>query len=354
MTRQEPVCTEPSHLPVFRIAGQKNLYQKALAALTEHESAGVSMDDARQRLAVEFDDVLAQPSDYVSDGFRVQHIRRRVLSDWGGVFYRVENVANLAGWCTLACFPEDEGSELHYVQGLLLLQAIRNVLATIAQLRSALAAETLGYLRTLYEIYVKSEFLERYTASDDDLPGRFSYYNNTTYLDYYRRFSSDAHTQISAANSWENADQYYTDRFPTEDGKGDYGWAFPHITSKGGQPKVKPTFRDLMEDVDTGSLPNNRLYEISSSNLHGEFIHGGFIDRPLGVGVIKIDSFSTSGIDSIIDGMVPLLAGIMENAALSCVAPKRKLVMNVAKVAAEDIGNLVVSVRAAPMSADPN
>ena len=67
----------------------------------------------------------------------------------------------------------------HLVQGLLVLEATRNLLATVNQLRSALASETLGYLRTVYEIYVKSRFLAGFAGVDADLPGKFSYFTNS-------------------------------------------------------------------------------------------------------------------------------------------------------------------------------
>ena len=344
MIPPEPHCTEASHPPVFRYAGQESLYKKILAALSQHESTGVSSDAMMKLLVTEFGEVLARPSDYVEDGLRVQGIRRDIASIWGHVLYKLENLANLIGLCTLSCFRNREESELHFVQGLLLLQAIRNVLATVSQMRSGLAADTLGYLRTVHEIYVKSEFLEKHSASDRDLPGKFSYYNNTTYLEYYRRFASDADAESHSETSWEKADQYFGSRF-RKDGDGDYGWAYPNVVSKKGQPIKRPTFRHLMEDVGVGAQSHIMSYEVPSSDVHGEFLFGGFIDRPAEVGSISVYSFSTAWIDSILDVMVPLFGHILENTANSCSIPKQTMVMDAAKAIGEDISQSVTQIK---------
>ena len=44
MTQQGPQCTEVSHPPVFRYAGQESLYKKILASLAKHESSGETPD----------------------------------------------------------------------------------------------------------------------------------------------------------------------------------------------------------------------------------------------------------------------------------------------------------------------
>ena len=344
MTLQEPHCTEASHPPVFRYAGQESLYKKILASLAKHEASGVSPDAMMKLLTTEFSEVLARPSDYVQDGLRVQDIRRRIASTWGGALYEVENLANLLGWCIIGCIRQREDSELHFVQGLLLLQAIRNVFATVSQIRSGLAADTLGYLRTVHEIYVKSEFLEKHSTLDRDLPGKFSYYNNTTYLEYYRRFASNADAVSLSDTSWAKADQYFSSRFRRE-GKGDYGWAYPKIVSKNGRPEKRPTLRHLMDDVGVGAQSHRMSYEISSSDVHGELLHGGFIDRPPGVGSISVDYFSTGWIDPILDEMVPMFGHIVENAASSCSIPKQITVMDVAKTICGDISRLVTQIK---------
>ena len=83
MTLQVPHCTEASHPPVFRFAGQESLYQKILASLAKHESAGITSDAMMKLLVTEFGEVLVRPSDYVQDGLRVQGIRRDIASRWG-------------------------------------------------------------------------------------------------------------------------------------------------------------------------------------------------------------------------------------------------------------------------------
>ena len=344
MTQQGPHCTEVSHPPVFRYAGQESLYKKILTSLAKHESAGVSSDAVMKLLVSEFGEVLGRPSDYVQDGLRVQGIRREIASRWGGTLYELENLANLLGWCIIGCIRQREESELHFVQGLLLLQAIRNVFATVSQIRSGLAADTVGYLRTVHEIYVKSEFLEKHSTLDRDLPGKFSYYNNTTYLEYYRRFASNADAVSLSDTSWAKADQYFESRFRRE-GKGDYGWAYPKIVSKNGKPEKRPTLRHLMDDVGVGAQSHRMSYEISSSDVHGELLHGGFIDRPPGVGSINVDYFSSGWIDPILDEMVPMFGHIVENTAISCSIPKQTMVMDVAKAICEDISQLVAQIK---------
>ena len=63
-------------------------------------------DDLGPLLVEEFGDVFAKPSDYVGDGIRVQGLRRQIASDWGEVLYKLENAANLTGWCILKCIRD--------------------------------------------------------------------------------------------------------------------------------------------------------------------------------------------------------------------------------------------------------
>ena len=92
MTTREPHCTEASHPPVFRYAGQESLYKKILAALAKHESAGVFSDVVMRLLVTEFGEVLARPSDYVEDGLRVQGIRCDIARIWGDVLYKLDSL----------------------------------------------------------------------------------------------------------------------------------------------------------------------------------------------------------------------------------------------------------------------
>ena len=216
--------------------------------------------------------------------------------------------------------------------------------ATVSQMRSGLAADTLGYLRTVHEIYVKSEFLDKHSASDRNLPGRFSYSNNTTYLEYYRRFATDADAESHSETSWEKADQYFGSRFQ-KDGDGDYGWAYPNVVSRRGKPIERPTLRHLMEDVGDRAQSHRMFYELSSSDVHGELLHGGFIDHPLGVGTISVDYFSTVWVYSILDVMVPMFGQIVENAANSCSIPKQTTMMDVAKAICGDITQSVTHIK---------
>ena len=79
-----------------------------------------------------------------------------------------------------------DDEELHYVLCLFALEAIRNVFATVNQLRSALTQDTFGYWRTLYETLVKSRFIIGFVSQDVDLPGRYLYSTNSSYLKFLR------------------------------------------------------------------------------------------------------------------------------------------------------------------------
>ena len=342
MARLEYYCTEPSHPPIFRIAGQKTLYKTMSEAISEHETAGVSFEDMRQLLLTEFADVFAKPSDHVEEGLRIQGMRRQIASEWGEVLYKLDNLSYLTGWAIIGCVREQEGSELHFVQGLLALEAIRNVFATVNQVRSALAQETLPYLRTLHEIYVKSRFLDRFSVVDPNLPGRFSYYNNSTYLDYYLRFGpSDA--LHDADNSWAKAEKFFASRHQKV-GKGNYGWAYPHILSRKSKPNMQPTFRHLMDEVDGESAFYKSYYEVSSSKAHGEFIWGTSLAGAAGVGYVGLDSYSTGGIAIVLELMLPLFEDILKNTASSCSLPKQVLVMDVATATIKGVDDSVKGI----------
>ena len=140
------------------------------------------------------------------------------------------------------------------------------------------------------------------------------------------------------------ARQYFSRRF-RRDGKGDYGWAYPKIVSKNGKREKRLTLRHLMDDVGIGVQSQGMFHEVSSSDVHGEFLLGGFIDRPTEVGAISVYSFSTAWIDSILDVMVPLFGRILENTAISCSMPKQTMVMDVAKAICEDISQWVTQIK---------
>ena len=222
--------------------------------------------------------------------------------------------------------------------------------ATVSQMRSGLASDTLGYLRTVHENYVKSEFLDKHSASDRDLPGRFSYINNTTYLEHYRRFASNVDAQGPSETSWEKADRYFRSRFRIE-GKGVYDWTHPKIVSKNGKPVKRPTLSQLMDEVGVGTHSHRMSYEVSSSDVHGEFLFGGFKDHPPDVGSISVYSFSTAWIDSILEEMVPKFGQILENTGSLCSIPRQIAVMDVAKAICDDISRLVTQIKGSTLLA---
>ena len=340
MARPEYYCTDPSHPPIFHYAGQASLYAKVSGAISELEPTGASPEDIVQQVVADLANVLARPSEYVMEGLRVQGLRREIARDWGEVFNRLENLAYLTAHSMLS--RAGEGSELHLVQGLLALEAMRNLLATVNQLRSALASETLGYLRTVYEIYVKSRFLARFAGVDADLPGRFSYFTNSTYLGYYLRFGA-SHSEDVTDNDWAEAEKFFASRYP-DTGKGNYGWAYPHILSSNGKQIKQPTFRHLMDKVDGESRFYKTYYEVSSSKTHGQFLFGTSMTGAARTRVFRPDSYSMADIDAVLKLLLPLYKDILKNAAHSCSIPKNALVIIVAISAITDLEDCVAEI----------
>ena len=340
MARPEYYCTDPSHPPIFHHPGQESLYAKVSRAISELEPTGGSPEDIVQQVVADLAEVLARPSEYVWEGPRVQGLRREIAKDWREVFVRLENLAYLTAHSMSS--GAVNGSELHLVQGLLAREAMRNSLAIVNQLRSALASETLGYLRTVYEIYVKSRFLATFTGEDANLPGKFSYFTNSTYLEYYLRFGP-GHSEGVTDNDWAEADKFFASRYP-DTGKGDYGWAYPHILSPPGKQIKQPTFRHLMDKVDGESCFYKTYYKVSSSKAHGQFIFGTSMTGAARTRVFELDSYSMGDIDAVLKLLLPLYKDILKNAAHSCSIPKRVLVINVAISAIIDLEDSVAEI----------
>lgn len=346
MARFEYICTDPSHPPFIRYPGQKTLYQQLLAMLTTHYRDGVSQGAMLRQVSREFIQQLTTPSDSVSEGFRLQQMREQIARDWKDVFFKLENLGHLTGWFVNECQGDRDAGELHFVLCLLAFESIRNVFATVNQLRSALSTDTFGYLRTMHETLVKSRFLKRFTDDDPDLPGRFSYYTNTTYLDFYQRFAP-VDDQHATDNMWIEAERYYENRFEKKS-KSDYGWAYPLVKFKG-RPKTKPSFRDLMNEVDTDSPFARVYYDVSTSKTHGELIWNPLMVRPEGRGT-HLDAFNVGNIGLVMDLMLPLFEETFENTASSCTVPEHAAVTGVVKAIVEDIRVSVAAVKASDPS----
>ena len=236
----------------------------------------------------------------------------------------------------LDCIRQDNSDPLKFVLCLLALEATRTVFATVNQVRGALAEETFGYWRTLYECYVVSRFLLINTEQDPDLPGRFAHSTNAMYLDFYRRFSpTDADSEPET--SWSKAEQYYASHYPIQ-GTGDYGWACPSI------PVRRPTFRHLAQSVDAGSKFLNENYDFATSKTHGRFILGFDGPRPTPVGSVGGDAFSTGGIAPVLESTVPLFATVIESACASSSETHHGHVLEVVKMLIRAIGEDIAAI----------
>ena len=265
------LCTDPSHPPLFQFPGQKDLYRQVLDRLEASADAGIPNADIVGSVSDDVVRLIAQPNADSAEGYRVQGLRRRVAERWGAVLHKLDNLAHLAKWFVLDRIKEGDDDQLTFVLCLLALESTRTIFATVNQLRGALAAETLGYWRTLYECYVMSQFLRINSAQDPDLPGRFAHSTNTMYLDFFTKFAA-TDTESVPENSWSKAEAYYASHYPIQ-GKGSYGWAHPIISVR------RPTFRCIAETVDADSEYLNQYYDFATSKTHGRFILG--FDGPL-------------------------------------------------------------------------
>ena len=306
-------------------------------------------DDTVRSISDEVMPLLSRSWDSVEDGFRLQGMRRQIAKEWGTVFWQLDNLAHLAGWFVIDCHKDTNknGNELHFVLCLLALESIRSVFATINQLRAALTEDTFGYWRTLYETFVKSRFLLLFTRQDSDLPGRFSYYTNSMYLDFYEKFAP-LDDQRDAENPWTEAETFYETRYP-KIGSGSYGWAHPLIRKSNGTPNKRPTFRQLAESVDENSIFLDRYYAFATSKTHGEFILGFAGIRPARARVISFDSYSVGNIASVLEFTTPLFKEILTNACGSCTKPEHIDILRIIKAFFLKIDGAITAIK----SSDP-
>ena len=347
MASIEHICTDPSHPLIIRNITQETLYKRISKRVTGRTKAGVTPEDLARQVSHELIPQLTKPSDCVEEGFRLQQMRQQIARDWREVFCKLDNLGHLTGWFMIDCLQDrndDElHNELHFILCLLALDAIGNVFATVNQLRSALTDDTFVYLRTLHETFVKSRFLLTFSEKDPDLPGRFSYYNNTTYLNFYKKFAP-AENDHDLDNSWIKAEQFYASRYQKM-GKGDYGWTYPIIMTTGGKPKKRPTFRDLMDKVDSDSDFSRIYYDVSTSKSHGEFIWG-LMTGPAKSGAISVDSFSVGNIGLVMDLMLPLFEEILDNTTSSCTKSEHAVVMDIVRDIVGNVRDSVASIKA--------
>ena len=338
------VCTDPSHPPLIQFpTQQKTLYAQVLDRMRARKDSGVEDSDIVDAISAEVIRLLSDPSDSVSEGYRLQQMRQQIAKEWGTVFCRLDNLAHLAGWFVLDCIRDKNGDELHFVLRLLALESIRSVFATVNQLRAALTEDTFGYWRTLYETFVKSQFLLQFTAEDADLPGRFSYYTNSMYLEFYRKFApvDDEHT---SDNTWAKSEEFYANRYSNE-GKGSYGWAYPLILTSKRQPHRRPTFRQLAEAVDKNSASLKQYYAVATSKTHGQFIMGGGGLRPSLARSISGDSFGVGNIALILEFTMPHFEKVLLNACVSYTTPEHRHVLGILRTVIAETNKVITDIK---------
>ena len=336
------ICTDLSHPPIIRNITQETLYQRVSNLVAEHKKAGVSDDEIVRQVASELIPELTKPSKGGFEGFRLQQMRQQIARDWGEVFYKLDNLGYLTGWFINECISD--GDELHFVLCLFALEAIRNMFATVNQLRSALTQDTFGYWRTLYETLVKSRFILKFSEKDPDLVGKFSYYTNSCYLKFYSKFAPESE-KLTSSDNWTEAEKFYADRYKKE-GKGDYGWAYPHIRGNSGKSIKRPTFRQLVDAVDKGSHFSDIYYDVATAKSHGQFVWSPLMIRPVAGRGTNIDAFNVGNIGLVLDLMMPLFKEILENTAPSCNTPAHGVVMDIVKAIIKDISNSVARIKA--------
>ena len=149
MAQMKYFCNDPSHPQIISSFSQETSYRRILRVIDKYKRAGVSKTDIANLTKEELLPQLTILSDSVYEGYRVQRMRRRIAQDWGDVFCKIDNLCYLMGWFFNETMRGDD--ELQYVLSLLAFEAIRNVFATVNQLRAALTQDTFGYWRTLYE-----------------------------------------------------------------------------------------------------------------------------------------------------------------------------------------------------------
>ena len=347
MAQWEYFCNDPSHPPIIRDFTQETLYRKILRRVDEQARAGVAREDITDRIAAELIPQLISPSDSVEEGYRVQGMRRRIAQVWGDVFHKIDNLCFLTGWFINDCMQADD-EELHYVLCLFALEAIRNVFATVNQLRSALTQDTFGYWRTLYETLVKSRFIIGFVSQDVDLPGRYLYSTNSSYLKFYEMFAP-ADDIYASTNMWIESERKFANRFPDKTGKGDYGWVYPLLRSKKDIPIKTPTFRLLINCVDNDSKFSEIYYRVATSKTHGRLIWNPLIVRQEHRRT-TFDPFNVGRIGLILDLTLPVFEEILENTAQTCTKPEHGIVRDIVRDIFKNVSDSVSEIKASDPS----
>ena len=334
------VCTDPSHPALVQFPEQQETLYEQVVDKVRAGTGSVPSDTAvAASVSCEVNELLSQPSDGVSEGFRLQQMRQTIAKEWGPVFCKLDNIAHLAGWFMLDSIREkDNSNALRHVLCLLVLESIRSIFATVNQLRAALVDETFGYWRTLYETSVTSQFLLQFTKRDPDLPGRFSRCTNSMYLDFYRKFSP-SDDERATDSTWSKAEEFYS-RYYRIPGRGQYRWAHPSVSAR------KPTFRQLAEAIDGNPTFLEKYYAFATSKTHGRFILGFDGIRPSGCGSISADPFTTGNIASVLEFTIPLFESVLVNAGTFCSTTKHRHVLDIVRTVIAGMCDEVTAIKA--------
>lgn len=340
MARFNHICTDPSHPPIIQHINQDTLYQQVSKKIADYMNAGIGHEDITRRVSGEIIPQLTKPSNSVGEGFRLQQMRQEIDRDWGDEFRKLDNLCHLTGWFINECIHDSD--ELHFVLCLFAFEAIRNMFATVNQLRAALTDDTFGYWRTLYETLIKSRFILKFSEQEPDIAGRLLCHTNSCYSKFYSMFASD--DEGASDNMWIRDDKILSNRYRIE-GKGDYAWAYPCVVGNNGKPAKCPTFRQLMSAVDKDSKFSEIYYAVSTSKTHGEFIWNALMVGTQVRGT-QIDSFTVGNIGLVLDLVLPLFKEILENTVPTCTKPEHAIVMNIVRAIIRDVNGCVARIKA--------
>ena len=341
--RQEHTCTEPSHPPLWDYTEQGSLYRHVVREIRGRTGNGLTEEKIVNEVSSDLIKRSRTTSATWDDWLSVQFKRRLISHDWKDVFCILDNLGFLIGWFINDCAQEPDSVTLHYPLCHLTFEANRNLFAIVNQLRSALWQDTFGYLRTLHETFVRSHILKKYAAQHPDLPEKFIYYTNASYLNFYKLFAS-IHNSNKVLEMWEDLDQSYQKKFGDAD-KGDYGWACGLVVAKNGMPKSRPTFQDLRDLVDRDSIFSQLYYDVSTSKSHGEMIWNPLMVYP-DAREFRFHSFSAEGTGLVLSLMLPLFTEILENTQSTCTTSEHSTVTSVIRLILKELQESVDVTRA--------
>ena len=183
--------------------------------------------------------------------------------------------------------------------------------------------------------------MKKYTEDDPDLPGRFIYHTNAAYKKFYERFA-EFYGENAAKGMWIKTEEGYQGKIQSG-ARGDYAWAYPLVVKENGEPKNRPTFRDLIRSVDENSTFFRLYYDVAAEKAHGKFIWNPLMIQP-DARRFRFDPFSAENTGLVIDLMLSMYEEVIENTGSTCLTSSHTLVMSVVKAVLEDVRN---SARAA-------